>query len=282
MRLFAKTVFVLILSSIVFSSTCFAAKYAEKGLQATPLVTGGKITGVKIIIKEATGGPKINILQLNYPGSTELITNASLTAKKGLYKIELLEADKPSLTLTAQGGKTVKGSGRMSVSASGAVQYRVTAKKAKNIVLNLSFSPVVTREDQRISTASAVEKKSLGKEDGINLKLICTAGKNCLLQAQNMSSSKAYQNILFRIDYKMMTRESTIERSKSGSIEDVVLPDKTGEWPIDLVFGEPPKDIWVSFLKADTVDPSLINAQAGDQRKKSLIPLFNFKEVEGK
>lgn len=259
-----------ILFSVVFSTSCPAAKYEEKGLQVIPIVSAGKIAGARIILGAANGGPKINVLQLNYPGSTVLTTTASLTTKKGLYKIELLEKDTPSLTLTAQDGKTVKGSGRMIVSASGSVQYRVTAKKAKYVVLNLLFSPVP--DVSRVNRTSAAERASTGG-DGLSLKLSCIAGNNCLLQVQNLSQSKAYRNILFRIDYRMMTRNGTIEKSKSGGIDDALLPEKTGQWPLDIVFGEPPKDIKVSLIKADAVDPAGITAPATDQRSV-VVPLF--------
>jgi hypothetical protein len=276
MRCFAKSgIFFLggILLFIVFSSACLAAKYEEDGLQVTSLVSGGKIAGVKVMINAANGGPKINVLQLNYPYPTVLMTTASLTVKKGFYKIELLEKDKPSLTLTSQDGKTVKGDDRLSVSASSALQYRVTAKKAKNVVFNLFFSPMPDK--LRVSRTSSEENLS-SDGNGLKLKLNCIAGKNCALQVQNMSRSKAYRNILFRIDYKMMTRESTVEKSKSGGIEDVLLSDKTGEWQLDLVFGEPPKDIKVSLIKADAVDPAGITAPGADQHN-SVIPLTNIK-----
>lgn len=263
-----------VLLSIVFSTSCPAAEYEEKGLQVIPLVSGGKIAGAKIILIAANGGPKINILQLNYPGSTVLMTSASLTVKKGFYKIEMLEKDKPSLTLTAQDGKTVKGNGRLSVSASSALQYRVTAKKAKYVVFNLSFSPVP--DESQVSRTSAEEKASTGG-DGLSLKLNCIAGNNCLLQVQNMSRSKAYRNILFQIDYRMMTRDGTIEKSKSGGIDDALLPEKTGQWPLDIVFGEPPKDIKVSLIKADAVDPAGITVPAADQHT-IVLPLFETKK----
>jgi hypothetical protein len=277
MQLFSRTFILLqiIILSIVFSSTCSAAKYVEDGLQTIPFLTEGKITGVKIILKAAKGGSKINILQLNYPSSTVLITNASLTVKKGLYKIELLDMGKPSLTLSSQGGKTVTGDGRLTVNASGAAQYRVTAKKAKDIVLNLSFSPVVKKDEPKISQTTKIEKKSPRGGDGLSLKLICSAGKNCVIQAQNLSGSKAYRNISFRIDYKMMAGEGTIEKSKSGSIKDAVLPEKAEEWPIALVFGEPPKDMGISLIKAETVDPAAIKVQAGHEQKKNIISLLS-------
>jgi hypothetical protein len=275
MRCFAKTsVFFLAVIFLlnVFSSVCLAAELKEKGLKVIPLVSGGKITGAKVMINAANGGPKINVLQLNYPYPTVLITTASLTVKKGFYKIELLEKDKPSLTLAAQAGQTVKGNDRLSVSSSGAVQYRVTAKKAKNVVFNLSFSPVAAPVASQVRTSIETPEG-----DRLNLALTCIAGKNCRLQMQNMSRSKAYRNILFQIDYKMMMGENTVEKSKSGGIEDVLLPDKTGEWPIELVFGEPPKDIKVSLIKADAVDPALITVSSIDQRKNSVIPLTNTK-----
>ncbi len=261
-----------ILLFAVFSSVCLAAELEQKGRQIIPSVSGGKIAGVKVMINAANGGPKIDTLQLNYPDSTILTANASLAVKKGFYKIELLEKGKPSLTLAVQDGKTVKGNGRLSVSDGGAVQYRVTAKKAKSVVFDLSFSPLVVQDESRVSRTSSEEKIS-SKGDGLNLILTCIAGKNCRLQVQNMSGSKAYRNILFRIDYKMMVRDGTVEKSKSGGIEDALLPNKTGEWPIDLVFGEPPKDIEVSLIKADEVDPAGIIVPGIDQRKNSVIPL---------
>ncbi|MEN6622913.1 MAG: hypothetical protein ABFD50_15365 [Smithella sp.] len=281
MRLSSKTgvlFFTLTFLYLIFNSTCFAAKYAEDGLQTIPFLTEGKITGVRVILKAANGGSKINILQLNYPASTVLITNASLTAKKGYYKIELLDMGKPSLTLTSRGGKAVTGDGRLTVNASGAAQYKVTAKKAKDIVLNLSFSPVIKKDEPKISQISKVEKKSSGGGDGLSLKLICSAGKNCIIQAQNLSSSKAYRNIYFRIDYKMMTGEGSIEKSKSGNIKDIVLPDKTEDFPIAIVFGEPPKDMGISIIKAETVDPAAIKVQAADEQKKSVISLSSLKK----
>jgi hypothetical protein len=276
MKCFAKSGVVFlagILLFSVFSSGCLAAALTEKGLQIIPSVPGGKVAGVKVMINAANGGPKINTLQLNYPDSTILTTAASLTVKKGFYQIELLEKDKPSLTLTVQDGKTVKGSGRLSVSGGGGVQYRVTARKAKSVVFDLLFSPIVVQDQLRVSRTSSSEEKISAEGGGLNLILTCIAGKNCSLQVQNMSGSKAYRNILFRIDYKMMVNDGTIEKSKSGGIEDALLPNKTGEWPIELIFGEPPKDIKVSLIKADEVDPAGIKAPGVDQQKNSVLPL---------
>ncbi len=267
-----------ILLSIVFSSPCLAAELKENGLQVNPAVSGGKIAALKVTIKTANGGPKVNALQLDYPDSTILITTASLTVKKGLYKIELLEKGQPSLTLTAQAGKTVKGNGRLSVNAGGTVQYRVTAKKAKDVAFDLSFSPLNAPVESRVSQTSSEAVES----DGLNLKLTCSAGKNCRLQVQNMSRSKAYRNILFQIDYKMLTREGTIEKSKSGGIGDALLPNITGEWPIGLVFGETPKDIKVILIKADAVDPASITSPAIDQQKNSAIPLISSEKQKEK
>ncbi len=260
-----------ILLSIVLSSACLAGELKEKSLRVSPSVSGGKITASKVMIKAANGGPNVNTLQLDYPDSTILITTVSLTVKKGFYKIELLEKGKSTLTLKAQNGKTVKGSGRLSVNAGGTVQYRVTAKKAKDVVFDFSFSQLSAPDESRVSRTSSEVVES----DGLNLRLTCSTGKNCLLQVQNMSRSKAYRNILFRIDYKMMTREGTIEKSKSGGIEDALSPNKTGEWPIGLVFGETPKDIKVLLIKADEVDSAAITAPGIDQQKNSIIPLVS-------
>ena len=268
-----------ILLSIVFSSACLAAELEEKGQQVNPSVSGGKITLVKVIINAANGGPQANTLQLDYPDATILITAASLTVKKGFCKVELLEKGKPSLTLTAQGKKTVKGNGRLSVSGGGSVQYRVIAKKAKDVVFNLSFSPLAAQDESRVSQTSSESVDS----EGLNLRLTCIGGgKNCRLQMQNMSRSKAYQNILFQIDYKIITREGTIEKSKSGGIEEVLFPNKTGEWPIDLVFGETPKDIKVLLIKADAVDPAGISVRGNNQQKNSIIPLTSLEKKKEK
>lgn len=255
----------------VFSSVCLAAELKENGRQVYPVIYEGKITGVKIVVNEANGGPKINTLPLIYPASTILITKVSLTAKKGLYKIELLEKGNASLTLASRGGEKVVGSGRLGVNADGSVHYRVIAEKAKNVVFDLSFSPLSDQDGSRVRVSA--EEKISAEGDGLNLVLTCIAGKNCLLQMQNMSESMAYRNVLFRIDYKMMTKEGNIEKSKSGKIEDVLFPNITGEWPIDLVFGEPPKDINISLISADEVDPAGIEVTENGQSKK-VIPLL--------
>ncbi len=277
MKAFAKGSIVFlagILLSVFFSQACLAADLEEKGRRVSPSVSGGKITLVKVIINAANGGPKVDTLQLAYSDSTILIADVSLTVKKGFYQIELLEKGKPSLTLKAQAGKTVKGNGRLSVNAGGTVQYRVTAKKAKDIAFDFSFSPLNVPDESRVSRTSS----EAAEADGLNLKLTCSAGKNCLLQVQNMSRSKSYRNILFRIDYKMMTREGTVEKSKNGGIADPLFPDKTGEWPIDLVFGEIPKDIRVLLINADKVDPAEIKAPGIDQKKNSVIPLISLEK----
>jgi hypothetical protein len=260
----------------VSCSACLAVELKEIGLLATPMVSGGKITGVKVSVKAANGGPQVNTLPLNYPESSILTTTVYLTAGKGSYKIELLENGKTSLTLTAQDGKTVNGSGRLSVSAGGTVQYKVTAKKARNVTFNLSFSPLVAPDDPPVRKAA--EEKISYEGDGLNLTLTCVAGNNCRLQVRNMSRSKAYRNILFRIDYKMMTRENTMEKSKSGVIEAALLPDKTGEWLLALVFGEPPKDIKILLIKAEAVDPAEIKEQDVDRQKNGVIPLTSLEK----
>ncbi|MGV8058131.1 MAG: hypothetical protein AB2L12_08935 [Smithellaceae bacterium] len=275
MKCFNKKIIFFLAGAFVFifsSSLCLAAELEEKGLQVDRSLTGGKVTLVKVIINAAEGGPKVSTLQLDYPASTILITSATLTVKKGSYKVELLENDKASLTLTAKAGKTVKGDCRLSVDAQGAVQYRVTAKKAKDVAFDLSFKPA--QDDLRVSQAYSEEKLS-EEGDGLNLSLACVAGKNCRLQAQNMSPSKAYRNILIQIDYKVMAREDALEKSRSCIIKGVLLPGKTGDWPISLVFGEPPKDMKISLITVDEVDPDEVTPPLTEQQKDMVIPLMS-------
>jgi hypothetical protein len=78
----------------------------------------------------------------------------------------------------------------------------------------------------------------------------------------------------------MMTRDGTIEKSKSGGIKDVLLPGKTGEWPIDLVFGEPPKDIKTLLIKADTADPAGVSVYDNNQRKNSVVPVTSSEKLK--
>lgn len=270
MKYFIRFIFIFLLV-VSFSFVCLAAEPEEKGLSVSPSVSRDKIILVKVVIDSANGGPKLNTLQLDYPRSTVLITSASLTVKKGSCKIELLENNKPVLTLSSKEGKTVKTGGRMTMDEEGALQYRVTAKKAKNIAFDLSFVPF--QEELRVSRAYS-EKKFSSEGDGLNLKLTCIAGKNCSLQVQNVSKSKAYRNILFRIDYKMMAQDDALEKTKCGVIEAALFPGKTGEWPVDLVFGEPPKDIKISLIKADEVDPAGVTAAGTDQGKDMVIKLI--------
>ena len=127
---------------ICFCSICSAAAFKESGLKVIPVVKSGKIAEIKVSVDAAHGGQNINSLKVDQPEFTVLMATVSLSAKSGLYKIELLDNGKPTLTLTAKDGKTVKGGGRVSVDYDGAIQYFVTAKKAKNIILNFSFTPI--------------------------------------------------------------------------------------------------------------------------------------------
>lgn len=269
---------VVFLLVILFPFIGMAAEMEEKGLRVSPPLSREKVTQVKIMIDSADGGPKVHTLQLGYPASTVLVTAASLTVKKGSYKIELLGNDKPAVTLSAQNGKTVKAEGRLNVSAEGAVQYRVTAKKAKGVAFDLSFNPY--QEEVRGGSVDAEEKLSLNG-DSIKLKLTCVAGKDCLLRVQNLSPSKACRNIFFRIDYKIMTRTETVEKNKSGIIEDILPPGKAGEWPVGLVFGEPPKDMKIAVIKADAVDAVQVTAPFGNLQKSGTIELLPIAPLSG-
>ena len=72
-----------------------------------------------------------------------------------------------------------------------------------------------------------------------------------------------------------MSKEESLERSKCGTIGDVLMPGKTGEWPIDLVFGEPPKDIRISVIKADEVASAQAAPSVAEQRKEIVLPLVS-------
>lgn len=260
----------IIFLQTVFCSMCPAAVLTEKGLKIKKSVEEGEIITAKIMIKEAHGGPQVNNLQTNYPPSTELMVSASLTAQKGFYQVELLSNGKTSLTITAENGKTVKDSGEISVDKSGSIQYRVLAQKAKDIILDLSFSPVAVQKEIRPNTVSSSEKMS-GSREGLNLSMICTAGKNCILKLQNTNKSEAYKNILFQVDYNMMVEEGTMEKIKRGIIEDTILPEKTGEWSIGLVFGEPPRIVKIKLISANAVDPATVSGADQNKPKKTVI-----------
>jgi hypothetical protein len=259
----------------VFRPVCMAADLAESGVQVKALAAEGETTQARVTVKKANGGPKVNTLQVDYPGSTILSTTASLSVKKGFYKIELLENGRTSLILKAQGRKTVQGSGRLSVNAAGLVQFRVLAKNAKDVVLQLSFSSTgVVKPEKSTETVSSASA-SAGSKDSVSMTLTCLAGKNCRLQVRNMSTDKAYRNISFQIDYQMMELEGSVQKSKRGIIEDVLSPNKAGEWPLGLVFGEPPRDIRIKLLTFEAIDPSTAAASGPDRPKNNVLPLIN-------
>jgi biopolymer transport protein ExbD len=254
----------------LFSSVCVAAALKEQNLNVKKSVSEDKVITIKITVKASNGGPAVNSLPVDYPEGTILMVTASLTLKKGFYKVELLNKDKTSMTITAENGKTDKDSGEVSVDETGSIRYRVTAKKANSVVFDLSFIPVAIKKDYKPNQVSSYDKMS-DSGGGLNLALTCLAGKNCTLKVQNMGKSKAYRNILFQIDYNMMDGEQTIEKIKRGAIEDTILPDQKGEWQVGLVFGEPPRNIKIKLIGADTVDPAAVTGSDKDQLPKVVI-----------
>jgi hypothetical protein len=252
---------------VVFNSVSAAAVLKEQNLKIKTSAAEDKIFQARITIKESNGGPAVNSLRINYPPSTRLMVTASLALQKGSYKVEIMDKGKTMITVTAENGKTVKDSGEFTVDETGSMQYRVTAKKANNVVFDLSFIPVAVRKDSPPSQVVSYDKTS-GGNDGLNLVLAFLAGKNCTLRVQNTSKSKAYRNILFQIDYSMMGKEEVTEKIKRGTIDDTLLPDKTGEWPIGLVFGEPPRNIKIKLVSADTVDPGAVTGSDRNQPPK--------------
>jgi hypothetical protein len=300
-NIFKINYFILAIISIVlaFSAISEAAKLRESGVQSAPSIVDDKVASTVITIDAASGGPTTKSLKVGYPKSTVLKASIALTNKSGVYRITFIEKGKKAFSLSVKNGKSVKGSGIVTVNAAGAIQYSVTAIKAKNVVLNLSFSPVAAKTENSVKTentaamknekkvmpaanAEVVEKvssnkvttaSSLSSDRDIRLALSCLPGKNCRLRLQNSSSSKAYRNISFEIEYKMMTSREDKENVKVGTIEEAVLPNKTSEWPLGLVFGEVPKDIKISLVKAEAIDPANVILFDGDQGKYSSQPL---------
>jgi hypothetical protein len=292
-NIFKINYFILAIIFIVlfFSAISEAAKLRESGVQSAPSIVDDKVVSTVITIDAASGGPTTKSLKVGYPKSTVLKASISLTNKSGVYRITFIEKGKKAFSLSVKNGKSVKGSGAVTVNAAGAIQYSVTAIKAKNVVLNLSFSPVAAKAGNSVknekkimpaANAEVVEKlssskvptaSSLSSDRDIRLALSCLPGKNCRLRLQNSSSSKAYRNISFEIEYKMMTSREDKENVKVGTIEEAVLPNKTNEWPLGLVFGEVPKDIKISLVKAEAIDPANVILFNGDQGKYSSQPL---------
>jgi hypothetical protein len=126
------------------------------------------------------------------------------------------------------------------------------------------------KKEIRANSVSSSEKMS-GNREGLNLTLTCIAGRNCILKIQNTNKSEAYRNISFQVDYNMMVEEGIVEKIKRGIIEDTILPEKTGEWPIGLVFGEPPRSFKIKLISANAVDPSTVTGADPNQPKKTVM-----------
>jgi hypothetical protein len=260
----------IILSQVLLYSVCCAVPLKETGFKINRTVEDGTLTAAEVIIKASNGGPMVNSIKTDYPPSTILMVTASLTIQDGFYQVELFNKDKKPLKLTAKIGKTVKDSSEITVDKSGSIRYRVLAKKANNIVLNLSFNPVAVNKIASPNQVSSYDKTS-GTGDGLNLTLTCLSGKNCIIKVQNVSKTKAYRNILFQMDYKLMVEEDIFEKIKRGTIDDVLLADETREWPIGLVFGEPPRFIKIKLLSAEAVDPATVTGTDQNQPPKEVI-----------
>jgi hypothetical protein len=114
----------------------------ESNIHISQSVNEGRVSAAKITVDSSNGGPEIVKMQADYPAGTVILVEATLTVKEGYYKVELLNKGKTSLVLAAKDGKVVKGKGRMSATANGDVEYRVTSRKAKKAYLELSLKPV--------------------------------------------------------------------------------------------------------------------------------------------
>ncbi len=273
MKCFAKYGFCFSAGIILFmalGTLCTAAASEENGFSVSSLLSGGKATIVKIMVNAAGGRPKTHTLRLAYPVATLLAADLSLSVKKGSCKIELLENGSPAVVLDAREKKTVQGNGRIRVNEDGAVQYRMTAKQAKDVAFDIVFIPVM--DELRVSRAYLEERFS-AEGAGLNLRLECAAGNSCLIQVQNVSKTKVYRNILFRIDYKVMVQGDIQERSKYGTVGAVLLPAQKGEWPLGLVFGEPPQELKLALIKVDAADLGGMAAPAAERRCEMFISL---------
>lgn len=136
--------FTAIILSLLYIPFCMAMNLQENNFQLLEVTKNGITAEVIATAESANGGPQIKLLKVDYPKSLNLQIKASLWVTKGSYKIELLDKGKPTLILTSRKGQSVNGSGSVNVDADGFIQYRVTAKKAGDIVLGFSLPPLVT------------------------------------------------------------------------------------------------------------------------------------------
>jgi len=100
-------------------------------------LTGGDLT-VQIKSANGTGTEDMEI-----EGGSGLTLDAEVTLSvgSGSYKIELLgEDDAVTLTLEAQGGQTVSGSGWMVVDSFDEASYRVTAVDARDVQYTIAYA----------------------------------------------------------------------------------------------------------------------------------------------
>ena len=151
-------------------------------------------------------------------------------------------------------GKTDIGSGRVSVNATGAIQYRVTAINARDVTIEMFLNTLTDGSANRKVIEQDEDKQVLSNKD-LRLSLACKPGENCNLTIQNKSKIKAYRNIAFQIRYKMTTDQGEKEIVKSSIIEDILMPKTTDDWPIALVFGEVPRDLKVRLSNAEAIKP---------------------------
>jgi hypothetical protein len=272
--------FSIIMMMVIFllsgmMSSGLAATLHEKNLTFANAIKDGKATSIATI-KEANGGPEIKAWKVKQPKVTIPVT-VSLSVKQGSYKIEFFDDDNVSLVLTStsKNGEKVSDSGPVTVNDNGEIKYRVTAKKASGVTITLSFVPVVSSDEKNkafFENPQAAIKASISQSD-LTLTLSCMAGKYCRLQVQNTNPSVAYSNISFNIEYNEMASPEPDKKSRSGRIEEPLLPGSSGEWQMGMAFGAPPKDIKIKFITADAVDPATIKRSDSGQKKNDLIRL---------
>lgn len=135
------TLVVFLMLVLITNGWSAAETLNESNLQISQSVKEDKVSAARITVDSSNGGPSIINMQADYPADTVLQVEASLMLKTGYYKVELLNKGKTSLVLETRDGKVVKGKGRMSATANGNVEYRVTSRNAKEVYLELSLKP---------------------------------------------------------------------------------------------------------------------------------------------
>ncbi|MFN2291948.1 MAG: hypothetical protein ACK2UC_12215 [Anaerolineae bacterium] len=127
---------VVLLSLVVAVAACEG--YTQTGAKTSSQrgMSGGE---ERVSAAKANGTIEADLEDLPNAGGL-LEADVNLSVEKGSFKIELLGPDgEVTLTLEAQDGQQVSGSGLMAVDSFGEASYRVTAAEAENVEYRLVF-----------------------------------------------------------------------------------------------------------------------------------------------